>query len=226
MSRYADSMRLFLGRRFWVKPVVFFGMIAVLITAAALVQCFMPADNDFASGFTAGIMSMCGSMAPMIGVVDLFVLYNAVHSESPGYKYFVSVPDMGVHFKRAAVISNVMVMVQGVVLLTLFYLICRWEWLLVIGFADLLLMTGFANIICILRKQVNRLALVMAALVLTGFLDGFFSSVHQDEPGLYATFTAEHPWVVPVVLAVSVAVYAAGLVVTLTWSRRKWGSRQ
>lgn len=225
MSRYADSMRLFLGRRFWRKPVVFFCMIAALIAAAALIRYLLPVESDFASGFTTGVMSMCGSMAPMIGVVDLYVLYSAVHAETPGYKYFVSVPDMGVHFKRAAVISNVMVMVQGVVLLTLFYLICRWEWLLVIGFADLLLMTGFANIICILRKQVNRLALVMAALVLTGFLDGFFSSVQQDEPDFYATFSSEHSWVVPVVLAVSVAVYAAGLVVTLTWSRRKWGGR-
>ena len=224
MSRYFDSMRLFSGRRFWIRPVVFFGIIAVMDAAAALLLCFAP-TNDFLSGFATGIMGMSWSMAPMIGVVDLFVLYNAVHSESPGYKYFVSVPDMGVHFKRAAVISNVMVMVQGVVLLTLFYLICRWEWLLVIGFADLLLMTGFANIICILRKQVNRLALVMAALVLTGFLDGFFSSVQQDEPDFYATFSSEHSWVVPVVLAVSVAVYAAGLVVTLTWSRRKWGGR-
>lgn len=223
MSRYINSMRLFLGSRFWLKPLVSLGIVAGIIIVSAVISEFAPPDNDFLAGFVTGIMAMCSTMMPIVGVVYLMTLYSAVHRETPGFKFFSSVPDARGQFKRAVITSNVLVILQGTVLIVVFYLIDRQPWTLLLSITVLLIITGIMNFSGIFRKQMTRLVLNTCQLVLIGFLEGLISSVEQDEKELFTSMITEHTWMAPLMLSVSAAVYAAGLAISLVGCGRKWG---
>lgn len=228
MKKYLQSFRLFFGNC-QTRSMLIYAAVIVGFTLLCGIAEALPL-NGLLSGFAQGVSSMMGATSAVFGLIFLNALYQYLSPTTPGYKYYRSLPDGAVHFRRAVIAANILGILSGLVLLAVVSGICAIvgidSGLMFFGIALLLLTTGVCNLTGFIRNNTARVLCLMGTLMLFGFLAGFFGFFgdQAEEDGMTSLqYLLENKGMTLTVCGVSAAVFAVGIIYALTVAEKKWG---
>ncbi len=220
MKEYLNSFRIIAASQ--ITRTVLQGGLGAAVGIALVfmmnIQLSTDINEDFREGFFAGFLPAIGIMLPVMAIVVLNGIFNALNPAAQGYKYYHSLPNGSVHFKRALITGNIISLLTctlwSFALFPIYALIncADLAWVgVIMGFLGL----GIANFVGFSKRIWVRFLGLFPICAITGFLMGFFSAF--DEDGKFGNDA------IPVVLlAVSAAVFAAGFIFAIYNSTRKW----
>lgn len=228
MKKYIQSFRVFFGvcqiRSFVIMVAVIVGF-----TVLCGLTDFLP-DTSFLNGFAKGVSSMMGAISAAFGIMFLNVLYQYVSPVTAGYKYYHSMPDSAVHFRRAIAASNFLGIATGLVLIafiSLVYLLIGVDTGIIFFSAALLfLATGVCNFTGFIRSNTARIISLMGVMVLFGFAAGFTDGLRDEDESNAIDLLSQNPGIALTIGGVSIAVFIAGLIYSMTRAEKKWGDAQ
>lgn len=225
MKKYIQSYRLFFGNCQIRSIVSFAAVISGLTVLCGIIGCFPV--NEFLSGLAQGISTMLSSLSAVFGLIFMNALYQYLSPVTPGHKYYASLPDGAVHFRRAIAAGNLFGIITGLGLLVLisvaYKLIGINNNFVFFGVTLLLIAAGVCNFTGFIRNNTARIIVMMGVFCGFGFLAGFLTDAGEDEgtTGLDSLFSSVG--ITVTVGVVSVVVFAAGLIYALTVAEKKWG---
>lgn len=228
MKKYIQSFRLFFGNCQIRSIVTSTAVIAGLTVLCGLLSCFPV--NEFLSGLAQGISAMLSSMSAVFGLIFMNALYQYLSPVTPGHKYYASLPDGAVHFRRAIAAGNLFGVCFGLVFLALIGAVQKLIGVdtnfVFFGVMLLFISTGVCNFTGFIRNNTARIIAMMGVFCLFGFLAGIFGFLtdageEEGTTGLDSLFSSVG--ITVIVGVVSVVVFAAGVIYALTVAEKKWG---
>lgn len=224
MNRYYQSFRLFFGRGQIRSFVIFMAVEAGFLLLSGF-AVLLP-ETDFLRGFAQGVSTMMGAICAANGIMFLNAIYQYLAPTTAGRKYFLSMPDSGKHFRRAVIVSNVLGMLIGCALLALasvvYSLVGVDLIMLFMSVALLFIAAGICNFTGYIRNMAVRLICIMVTMSMFGFISGFTFGEDEDI-NLICSALSREPWLMIVIVFVSLAVFAGGLIYSLAAAEKKWG---
>ena len=227
MKKYIRSYRLFLGAIPYKQALIFLVVMAFFGVLFYVKDVLMSDSSDFVTGMFQGMSAMIGPVSTIVGVMQLMTLYNSCSPESPGYKFFRSIPDSGVHFSRAIVAGNVFAGAEGIVMLALVYVIFRLAGFdhsgVLLGALILPFATGICNFAGFMKRNIARVIWIVMVLTVSGFASGFLAGAAEDgEPTLAELFMTDSlPFFI--ILAAGLILFAVSVILSVRHAREKWG---
>ena len=194
---------------------VFVGMSVVF----TLLEFMLEGTVDFMGGFWYGMIMV---FAPMFGSILLNNLYSYNQPINPGYRYFHSISESALHFKRAIIASNIFSLCITAVFAVISFVVDTFimgeNITLVICISVGLAMPGCINLLGYVKNTLLRLLVVMPICCLGGFFFGFSSG--EDDS------VTVNPIVSVIIIAVCAALYIAGFIYSVRVSEKKWGEAE
>ena len=194
-------------------------VMVVMSVVMTLIEFLFEGTIDFMSGFWYGMVMV---LAPMFGCILLNNLYSYNQPINPGYKYFHSISDSALHFKRAIIACNIFALCITAVFTVISFVVDTFimgeNITLVICISVGLAMPGCINLLGYVKNTLLRLLVVMPICCLGGFFFGF-SSVEDDSVTI-------NPIVSAIIIAVCAALYIAGFIYSVRVSEKKWGAAE
>ena len=227
MKKYVKSFRLFFGTCQIRDIVIFLAMLIVFMILCPMAE-LLPADS-FIAGFAQGVASMMGALCAVTGLVFANALYQYAAPATAGRKFFVSLPDSALHFRRAIAAANALGIVTGLVLLALegvvYHILGMDMSMVYLGAILLFIATGVCDLTGFIRSRTARIISLMAVMCGFGSLAGIFSVGEEDETSA-ADLLASHAEALWIAGAAALAIFAAGLIYSLAVAEKKWGDAQ
>lgn len=195
-------------------------VIVVMSVVMTLLEFFFEGSVDFMSGFWYGMIMV---LAPMFGCMLLNNLYSYNQPINPGYKYFHSIGDSALHFKRAIIGCNIFALCITAVFSLISFVVDTFimgeNLTLVICISVGLAMQGGINLLAYVRNTMLRLLMIMPICALAGFFFGISSGEEEESVTI-------NPIVSVIVIGVSTALFIAGFIYAVKTGEKKWGSAE
>lgn len=221
MKKYLHSLRMFFGSFHITNIWIFFGM----ILAIALIYLIPFSTKSFSAADLVSDLSF--PLCIIIYCIELLLfnsLYTYVTPTSPGCKYFLSLPDLSEHFRRAIISVNILTLAVNSLMLVLLILVFRC---LDISMAFIyinvllsLIYPAVNNFIGYIRKKEIRIVIIMCLFSIFGFFMGFFSASGEDK---LSSFVTENPVLCIIIFADAAAIFAAGMIFSVLMCKKKVG---
>ena len=194
---------------------VFVGMSVVF----TLLEYLFEGTVDFMGGFWYGMIMV---FAPVFGSMLLSNLYSYNQPINPGYRYFHSISESALHFKRAIIASNIFSLCITAVFAVISFVVDTFimgeNITLVICISVGLAMPGCINLLGYVKNTLLRLLVVMPICCLGGFFFGFSSG--EDDS------VTVNPIASAIIIAVCAALYITGFIYAVRVSEKKWGEAE
>lgn len=227
MKKYIRSYRLFLGAIPYKQALIFLVVMAFFGVLFYVQDMLMSDSSDFVTGMFQGMSAMIGPVSTIVGVMQLMTLYNSCSPESPGYKFFRSIPDSGVHFSRAIIAGNVFAGAEGIVMLALVYVIFRLAGFdyssVLLGALILPFATGICNFAGFMKRNIARVIWIVMVLTVSGFASGFLAGAAEDGEFTLMELFKKNSLPFYIVLAAGIILFAVSLMLAVRHAKEKWG---
>ena len=212
------SFRIFTGAYTLKNTAQLLLTFFAIFGAMSLLSAIPAEEGSFTAGFFSSFIPGFSMFVPMGGAFLLNALYSYNLPQMQGFKYLHSIPDDSRIFRQAIVTANIvailiMLIAVGINSL-LFYGMEIGTSPLFASFVSLLAI-GVTNLLGSTKKQWLRFVAMMPLFVGAGFAFGFSAALQEKGESL-------PDFVLWIACGVSLVVYIAGLIYTLTVTEKKW----
>ena len=210
MRKYARDFRMFTGGNVLISTLS--GMLISMLLFAGLAAVRSYAESEMVKGFCEGFMPMFCLVIPIIGYIPCNVIFSLNRPTTPGYKFFHSLPEASVHFRRAIVAGSL-----ASLIMLLIWAGVLWIWspavALLILFIGLIL-KGVQNFFGHAKSTGAMFVPSMAVIFAMGIFIGF---IGEDVD----LFSADVLDVLPFTAA-GAAVFVIGTIYCAAIAEKKW----
>ncbi len=220
------SLKIFSGQTMKSYGLVILGVIVGYAVFALIATIDLPPES-FADGFISGFAPSVCMFIPIVGAFMLNAIYSYNMQITQGRKYLRSVPDSARHYRNAVAAVNIVALIilfSAVTVNVVVNIFAETTASPTISAAMGLLCLGLINLVGNSKLKSLRFFVIMPAFLLCGFMVGFTAGASEDaqtdSEAVQLLQTID--LTAKIALAAAIAVYVAGLIVSLSICEKKW----
>lgn len=226
MREYIRSFHIFSGNQLMKQALGCLAGGVVGFSFVILMYCIgdLHSEEFNATEFFSGFLPGFGIIVPMLTIVLLNGVFNAINPTAQGYKYFHSIADGGRHFRRALITVNALSVLLCALWSALLIPFAAWLFpeispvVIILDSFIGLMMTGYIDFAGFSDKLIIRLAGIGFICAFLGFVMGF--SVALEDDGKIPD------WIFWAGMGICVAVFVGGFIYAMLNAEKKWYAKE